>query len=105
MNAVENQVRDLVAVELAAANEKFPQFHSQHEGWAVMMEEIVEMRDEIENIDISHNAMFYSIMHDHSAANDAERVRDSALRAACESIQVAAMAQKFLYMMEMEDNT
>lgn len=32
MNAIENQVRELVAVELAAANERFPQFHSAHEG-------------------------------------------------------------------------
>lgn len=32
MNAIENQVRELVAVELSAANERFPQFHSAHEG-------------------------------------------------------------------------
>ena len=28
MNAVENQVRELVKVELSAANERFPQFHN-----------------------------------------------------------------------------
>ena len=36
MNAVLANVRQLVDVELAAANERFPQFHSQHEGWAVL---------------------------------------------------------------------
>ena len=39
MNAVLANVRQLVDVELAAANERFPQFHSQHEGWAVLKEE------------------------------------------------------------------
>ena len=43
MNAVENQVRELVKVELAAANEKFPPFHSAHEGWAVLKEEVEEL--------------------------------------------------------------
>ena len=32
MNAVENDGRALVDKELAAANERFPQFHSAHEG-------------------------------------------------------------------------
>ena len=36
MNAVLANVRQLVDVELAAANERFPQFHSQHEGCAVV---------------------------------------------------------------------
>ena len=36
MNAVENDVRVLVGKELAAANERFPQFHSAHEGYAVI---------------------------------------------------------------------
>lgn len=95
MNAVENQVRDLVNVELAAANEKFPQFHSPHEGWAVMLEEILEMRDEMDKIDKHHDAMFFHIMHNSSALECAKEVREHALRAAYEAIQVAAMAQKF----------
>ena len=45
MNAVLANVRQLVDVELAAANERFPQFHSQHEGWAVLKEEAEEAED------------------------------------------------------------
>lgn len=32
MNVIENDVRALVDKELTAANERFPQFHSAHEG-------------------------------------------------------------------------
>lgn len=63
MNAVSEDVEKLVEKELEAANERFPQFHSPHEGWAVMQEEA----------------------------------------AACEAIQVAAMARKYLDMMERLD--
>ena len=47
MNAVLANVRQLVDVELAAANERFPQFHSQHEGWAVLKEEAEEAEEEV----------------------------------------------------------
>lgn len=47
MNTVENDVRALVDKELAAANERFPQFHSQHEGWAVIKEEVEELTQSI----------------------------------------------------------
>ena len=39
MNVIENDVRALVDKELTAANERFPQFRSQHEGYAVILEE------------------------------------------------------------------
>lgn len=51
MNAIENQVRELVAVELSAANERFPQFHSVHEGYAVILEEAEELKEEVEKTD------------------------------------------------------
>lgn len=35
MNVIENDVRALVDKELTAANERFPQFRSQHEGYAL----------------------------------------------------------------------
>ena len=46
MNAVETHVRNLVEIELAAANERFPPFHSAHEGWAVILEEVDELKAE-----------------------------------------------------------
>lgn len=59
MNAVENQVRELVDVELAAANDTM-----------------------------------------HSQKNTASIILEEAIHTACEAIQVAAMAQKYLNMEE-----
>lgn len=51
MNAVEEQVGQLVNTELSAANERFPQFHSQHEGYAVVLEEMDELKIDVYNAD------------------------------------------------------
>lgn len=42
MDAVKNDVKRLVKIELAAANRKFRMFASNHEGVAVIQEEAVE---------------------------------------------------------------
>ena len=98
MNAVENQVRELVSVELAAANEKFPQFHSPHEGWAVMQEEIKKLIKECKRTKIGNKEVFGRIMENEKACAFARYINIHAIRAACEAIQVAAMAQKYLDM-------
>ena len=46
MNAVSEDVKMLVEKELESANERFPQFHSEHEGWAIITEEAEELREE-----------------------------------------------------------
>ena len=100
MNAVENQVRQLVEVELAAANKRFPQFHSQHEGWAVMLEEVVEAEVEMKTIRGNADGMFDLIRNNVEAKWVAEKIEYAAIHAACEAIQVAAMCKKFLGMEE-----
>ena len=96
MNAVENQVRGLVEVELAAANERFPQFHSQHEGWAVILEEVQECEREIDNMKFQLKRLWDHVKHNEQPYP--MRVYDRAINAACEAIQVAAMCKKFLEM-------
>ena len=62
---------ETVKVELEIANKKFPLFNSQHEGFAVLKEEVDELWD-----DVKGNAA------------------DSLTKAEC--VQVAAMAIKML---------
>ena len=98
MNAVSAKVRQLVDVELAAANERFPQFHSQHEGWAIIKEEVDELEEALIYTKLTLNDLWEEIKHDRKAKSAVQDVFANAINAACEAIQVAAMCQKFLDM-------
>lgn len=104
MNAVENQVLKLVQIELAAANERFPQFHSAHEGYAVILEEMDELKDAVDVADDHLSFAWRYVKGDvtEGVKNHVKYVEEAAMEAACEAIQVAAMCKKFL---EMEDKT
>ena len=98
MNAVENDIRALVGKELSAANERFPQFHSAHEGYAVIKEEVDELKEATDKV-IGRMVSLWSRV---KYGNDPERllqmISEDAVNAACEAIQVAAMCKKFLEM-------
>ena len=98
MNAVENQVRQLVEVELAAANERFPQFHSTHEGYAVILEEMEETKDQLAAAERFLSYAWDRVKNDTKAREQVDYVKLFAINAACEAIQVAAMCKKFLEM-------
>ena len=98
MNAVENDIRALVDKELAAANERFPQFHSAHEGWAVIREEVCELAVDAEAVAGHINDAWNLIMLNENPSCSIKQVRVRAINAACEAIQVAAMCKKFLEM-------
>ena len=101
MNAVENQVRELVKVELAAANERFPQFHSAHEGYAVIKEEVEELSEAVQGIEKMLCMLWENIRYNLDGTNRvAWYAMIYSINAACEAIQVAAMCQKFLEMHE-----
>lgn len=98
MNAVENQVRELVDKELSAANERFPQFHSRHEGFAVILEELEELEDAVRLARTGLGMLWNDIKANQDPKWKVDSIRMSAIDAACEAIQVAAMARKFLDM-------
>ena len=104
MNVVENDIRSLVDKELSAANERFPQFHSAHEGYAVILEEMDELKDAVDVADDHLSFAWRYVKGDvtEGVKNHVKYVEEAAMEAACEAIQVAAMCQKFL---EMEDKT
>lgn len=92
------EVERLIRKELAMANEKFPLFHSNHEGVAVIEEECFEAWMEFERLEGNMTELKTCVFSDASreeAKIFTEQIYCDALMGACELIQVAAMAKKF----------
>jgi len=96
MNAVIDKIAPLVAEELEAANVIHSAFHSLHEGWAVLKEEIEEAHKELIDTEFNLTQMWKAVKTDNDAAaqNAVRKVEKAAVRLAAEAIQVAAMARK-----------
>lgn len=98
MKELIESVESLAQEELTRSYEKFPAFNSPHEGWAVIFEECNEHAEDAGEIDGLMQAFW-----DHVKSNNIEaqkvnafQVKEAAIHAAGEAIQVAAMAQKFI---------
>lgn len=90
--------KKLVEEELAAANRKFRQNASAHESYAVTLEEAQEAEEELRNVAQILSAVWEMTKHDapKDQLEDAvAQLEEAAVRMAAESIQTAAMAQKF----------
>ena len=97
MNAVKQDVEKLVQKELEVANQKFPVFHSDYEGAAVILEEIEEAHSEMLDMELHYKSLWQTVKENFiNTASYAELIFDDAINLACEAIQVAAMAQKFI---------
>ena len=96
MNAVKSEVEKLVQKELESANQRFQMFRSDHEGYAVLKEEIEEAYEETVEIKDSLDCAWSCIRIDSHYENCIENIKNHAIFLACEAIQVAAMAQKFI---------
>ena len=96
MNAVIAEVEELVQKELESTNQKFPMFHSDHEGAAVILEEIEEAQEDMNNVQDNFLDLWKSVKRNSKPEYHADSVYICAVSLACEAIQVAAMAQKFI---------
>lgn len=96
-------IEPLVQEELDRANKKFPQFASPHEGYAVLLEEVEETTEELENLKWEFEKAWEDIKKNNDALEHIKLVKEFAEFVAAESIQVAAMAQKFIDMAEREE--
>ena len=99
MNSVKQDVEKLVQKELESADQKFPVFHSSYEGAAVIFEEIQEAEYEFECVKDRFQELWRSVKCDMSSEWISEIntvIANRAVNLACEAIQVAAMAQKFI---------
>ena len=98
MNAVKQDVEKLVQKELESANQRFPMFRSDHEGAAVIYEEIEEAESEMRAVNRHFVSTWYLVKQNEriKAYSYINKLKNSAVNLTCEAIQVAAMAQKFI---------
>lgn len=106
MRELMHDVEKLVDEELERANEVFPMFASDHEGWAVIFEEVNELKAEYDAVEDALQDLVENVCFDAPAKDSlisARSIEYLALRASCEAIQVAAMAKKFIKSREEKD--
>lgn len=95
MNAVEENIKELVFKELNNANKHFPLFSSAHHGYAVIKEEIEETMDDLNVLlEVFANA-WLGIKKNEPVFEQIKAVKACAEQVAVEAIQVAAMCDKF----------
>lgn len=99
MDVVRTDVEKLVLKELQNANDKFGMFNSLHEGYAIILEELEEAKDDLNALEMDLNYLWYCIKNDivdEDFYENLKTIKTNAIALAVEAIQVAAMAQKFV---------
>lgn len=99
MDVVRIDVEKLVSKELQNANDKFGMFNSLHEGYAIILEELEEVKDDLNALEMDLNYLWYCIKNDivdEDFYENLKTIKTNAIALAVEAIQVAAMAQKFV---------
>lgn len=98
MKELIESVKFLVNEEAERSMVNHPLFNSTHEGYAVIKEEVEEAAEELENVNFSLSSIWRNVkINDkENAIKHAGCLKDFAIKLAAESIQVSAMAQKFI---------
>ncbi len=91
-----SKIQALADEELKEANEKNPLFHSDHEAYAVIMEELEETEENVKAMGYCIQGMWNYVKRDKKPRKSVENLKNFALNTAAEAIQVAAMCDKFL---------
>lgn len=100
MTKLIDEVTQLVDKEYDRAAEQHGKLHhSAHEAYAVIKEELEEAQEQVEHVDDKLNTDYWrGVMADSDFAcrHIAKQIKEHAIKAAGEMIQVAAMAEKAL---------
>lgn len=91
-----SKIQELVDEELKEANEKYPLFHSYHEAYAVIKEEVEECKEDVQEMEMVLSYFWGKVKRNRSSNDLVSGMKKIALEAAAEAIQVAAMCDKFL---------
>ena len=107
MKEIRSDVEKLVQKELESANQRFPMFRSDHEGAAVIYEEIEEAESEMRGVNRHFAGAWYSVKTNERSRSYQyiNKIKNRAVNLACEAIQVAAMAQKFIDSQKAREDT
>lgn len=97
-----SKIQELAYEELKEANEKNPLFHSDHEAYAVILEELEETEENVKAMGYCIQAMWDCVKRDKEPRKSVENLKNFALNTAAEAIQVAAMCDKVLLKEEQE---
>lgn len=89
-----SDIQKLVDKELEEANKKYPLFHSDHEAYAVIKEEIEECEEDIRKMEMVLSYFWSNTKRDKNSDNLIEGMKKISMHAAAEAIQVAAMCDK-----------
>lgn len=101
-----DKIEELVQQELTEANAEHPQFHSDHEAWAVIAEECEECGEEAEMMGHHLQKMWFAVKINEDCRVELKLLKHRAMSIIQEAIQVAAMCEKGLarYEREKEDD-
>lgn len=98
MEKIINQIEVLAKEELKRANEKSPLFHSDHEALGVIDEEIFEVDLEWMCVKENFECFRIDVFRDDEIDKiiDVQNIKDCAINACAELVQVIAMCDKFI---------
>ena len=88
------KIYELIAEELKEANEKYPLFHSPHEAYAVLKEEVEEAQYDMNRINDFMGGMWVNVRNDMCIEDGADSIYAHAVNCIRELIQVCAMCDK-----------
>lgn len=91
-----SEIQKLVNEELKEANKKYPPFHSDHEAYAVIKEEVEECEEDVRKMEMVLSYFWSNTKRDKNSDNLIAGIKKIAMHAAAEAIQVAAMCDKAL---------
>ena len=96
------QASEMIDAALKQANETYPLFHSLHEGYGVMKEEVEEAADDFDTMVYWYNDYWAATKADdfERARRAAEQTKHIARKVIAETAQVGAMAAKIIQSME-----
>lgn len=100
-----NLITEAISAETESAKKNWGStYHSKHEAWAVLREEVEEAEFETEYVKTLLQKAWDYIRHDEFTAEGHKQVvqsiKDHALSLALEAVQVAAVAQKYIDTLE-----